>query len=258
MKNIFSVRKTSAILSSLLFIIVLLFLPLNVSAASIYKPSTPEFTLEIVDNSYDVPPTYKTDEFTGKTVVDSPGYHVDNLQLQVTIKNQALKYNAAEKGYHLYYNIRTKGHFGETWREHYPVYESYKSVDYTNITYGQYISERAPQSEGEYTVAALGLNDYAIDAQIDVQVQALIGHDSTKFYNEHPLAPYPIGGYKPAVAYDSESPWSNTQTISMLDAFFNTTTLIVLGGLGVLAVLGSIVGLRSYLKKKKNKIPKNP
>lgn len=34
--------------------------------ASISKPSVPEFTVKYVDNSYDVPPTYGIDQYTGE------------------------------------------------------------------------------------------------------------------------------------------------------------------------------------------------
>jgi hypothetical protein len=38
------------------------------------KPSVPEFTVKLVDNSYDVPPTQTTDPYTGTKTI--PGYHV--------------------------------------------------------------------------------------------------------------------------------------------------------------------------------------
>jgi hypothetical protein len=36
-------------------------------------PKIPEFTLQYFDHSYDVPPTYKIEPYTGKTVVDHAG-----------------------------------------------------------------------------------------------------------------------------------------------------------------------------------------
>ena len=58
------------------------------ACASTPKPSVPEFTLKYVDHSYDVPPTYSTDPYTGKTVMTQAGYHVENKSIEVTIKNQ--------------------------------------------------------------------------------------------------------------------------------------------------------------------------
>ena len=52
------------------------------------KPSVPEFSLKYIDLSYDVPPTYGIDQYTGKTVITQDGYRVDNRSIQFTIKNQ--------------------------------------------------------------------------------------------------------------------------------------------------------------------------
>jgi hypothetical protein len=43
------------------------------ASASIPKPSVPEFTLKFVDYSYDVPPTYGIDPYTGKVVMTNTG-----------------------------------------------------------------------------------------------------------------------------------------------------------------------------------------
>ena len=55
------------------------------------KPSIPEFTLKLVANPYDVPPTNSTkiDPYTGEeTVTIIPGYHVENKLIEITIRNQ--------------------------------------------------------------------------------------------------------------------------------------------------------------------------
>jgi hypothetical protein len=46
-------------------------------AQSIPKPSVPEFTLVLVDSSYDVPTTYSIDPYTGDNVTHN-GYHVED------------------------------------------------------------------------------------------------------------------------------------------------------------------------------------
>jgi hypothetical protein len=55
--------------------------------SGIPKPSVPEFTLRYIDLSYDVPPTYGIDQFTGKNVITQEGYHVDNQSIAFKIKN---------------------------------------------------------------------------------------------------------------------------------------------------------------------------
>jgi len=82
-------------------------------------PTIPEFTLKYFDHSYDVPPTYKIEPYTGKTVVDHAGYHVDNRTIDVTIKNQAFTPSITADGNTtaLYYNVRSKGHY-EAWNIH--------------------------------------------------------------------------------------------------------------------------------------------
>ena len=65
----------------------------SVFAQSIPKPSVPEFTLKYIDNSYDVPPSTTTtiDQYTGKEIVTTtPGYHVENKSIEITITNQPL------------------------------------------------------------------------------------------------------------------------------------------------------------------------
>jgi hypothetical protein len=89
-------------------------------------PSTPEFSLQYADHSYDVPQTYKTDPYTGKTVVNQSGYRVTNQTIDVTITNQPFT-SGVQNGNvtALYYNVEHKGHF-EDW----PTDSS--SYDYVN------------------------------------------------------------------------------------------------------------------------------
>lgn len=57
--------------------------------SSITKPSVPEFTVKLVDSSYDVPTTYSIDPYTGQNVTHA-GSHVESRTLDVKIKNQPL------------------------------------------------------------------------------------------------------------------------------------------------------------------------
>ena len=80
--------------------------------------SPPEFTVRLVAHPYDVPPTTTTtiDQYTGKEIVTTtPGYHVENKSIEITVTNQPfIPYTDAEGHLiNLYYNVRFKGHFGE-------------------------------------------------------------------------------------------------------------------------------------------------
>ena len=66
--------------------------------------------------------------------------------------------------------------------------------------------------EGRYFAFLHGIPD---NAQIDFQVDALVGQNSTYWYVMHPLYPQYGGFNEPATAYETDSDWSNTQTITI-------------------------------------------
>jgi hypothetical protein len=166
------------------------------------KPSVPEFTLQYVDYSYDVPPTTTstTDPYTGKTTTTTiPGYHVENKTIQATINN-----NIGAS----YYNFRYKGSYTDKWN-YYP-FDPDSLFGY-NLPDAFYVPYKA--STSSYTVAALPsyfFKDVPEGGQIDVQVQALFGDfDAEPFGHLFPLEP----------TYDfyfegTTSDWSETQTIT--------------------------------------------
>jgi hypothetical protein len=221
--------------------------------ASIPKPSVPEFTLKFAAHPYDVPTTYGIDPYTGKNVTIQEGYHVENKSIEVTIRNQPAS--------NLFYNVRYKGHFGESWTELY--------------SYSMYSSDSLiPQSNSEYTVLSIpAVYPFISGAQIDFQVEALSWHYIEVWISDHPMAPPPIneiGHYEQRFTLDETSDWSNTQTItigtSTPTATPNTspspsteptpnsnsepfpTTLVVASVVSV-AVIG--IGLLVYFKKRK-------
>ncbi|MCL2134508.1 MAG: hypothetical protein FWH37_02985 [Candidatus Bathyarchaeota archaeon] len=174
------------LLSSLL---VLTVIPVNAQAAS--KPSVPQFSIKLVDNSYDISPSVAitTDPYTGKEITTSkPGSHIENIQIEVTIKNQ----NYPE----LMYNIRTKGHFEEQWREHYGISRAMFPA----------------QSDGKYTIIKLDTMRNAYEkiypegAQIDFQVSAVCGTIYREMFPD---------GYVDDVFHGVTSDWSKTQTITI-------------------------------------------
>ena len=163
--------------------------------ASIPKPSVPEFTVKLVDHSYDVPTTYSVDQYTGKTITHY-GYHVENKSIEVSIKNQPFTPYTDADGHEvkLYYNIRVKGHYGEDWTA--PT--SFQGYDP--------ISRIPVYSSSGYTVVTCSAS-YPADAKVDFQVEAFVGHLYYDSLPDHPLAIFT------AFKVDATSGWSNTQTI---------------------------------------------
>jgi hypothetical protein len=92
----------------------------SASSQSTAKPSTPQFTLKLVDDSYDVPPTSTVNPYTGKTET-SGGYHVQGyLEIYIKIKNQPFTKHidsskTAEQQTSVFYQVQTKGHYSKDW-----------------------------------------------------------------------------------------------------------------------------------------------
>ncbi|MCL2642216.1 MAG: hypothetical protein FWD52_01680 [Candidatus Bathyarchaeota archaeon] len=132
--------------------------PVNVHAAS--KPSVPQFSIKFIDNSYDVPPTQTTDPYTGVTTTQ-PGYHVNNIITEVTIKNQPFTKSGNSN---LFYIVQAKGHFGgdNDWRTVTPTDDPFRP----DTGYVQ-------QSNSRQTV----FTSYGYDpgVQVDFRVKAVIG-----------------------------------------------------------------------------------
>ncbi len=210
---------------------------LNGFAQVIPKPSVPEFTVRFVDASYS---ETTTNPYTGI----SETKQISNKSIELTIKNQVFN----NSNYQIYFNVKIKPHFIDNWTEVYPLQKRANSsiIDGTFPT-AEYINSGCPiQSNSSYTkisfrvvptelYQAVGydiqryysgeenqegryypiLSAIPFDAQLDFQVAVLIGHASQYWVIEHPTYPS-IGGYfTVAVAYDSRSDWSNTQTISI-------------------------------------------
>jgi hypothetical protein len=172
----------------------------NLALAFITTPSVPEFTLKFVDHSYDVPPTYGIDQYTGKTVITQSGHHQENTSIEVTIKNQPFTPYTDASGHFisLYYNFTFKGHYGDKWST------------YRDPHYWAYVNA----SHSDYTVTSFPLESYEFSdvsagGQVDFRVEALIGYQTTT------IVPTPRG---PGYTYEftgETSGWSNTQTIAV-------------------------------------------
>jgi len=219
---------------------LLSFKPAN--AQTIPKPSVPEFTLEYSDKSYDVPPTYGLDPYTGKNIMTQAGYYVKNASVEVTIKNQPFTAYRNDNGsmVYLFYVVETKGHF-EDWNPYYAdasywlrqnLSEMYptnfvaaSNTQNTVVTYGLEGDNATISSSynGDYTYT---LSNIAGEGKVDFRIQTIIGY-STR-YNDTAVPGVPVGNPtdpnpRHYVFTGQYSDWSNTETISIPDGKVTTT-----------------------------------
>ena len=168
--------------------------PTNVQATS--KPSTPQFTIKLVDYSYDVPESSTTtiNQYTGEETTNTrPGYRVENKTIEVTIKNQPFKPYTSQNGEHnLYYAVHVKGRFGEDW---------------------QVFCKNTVQSEFGYTVLT-GHARYDAGSQLDFRAEAIIGYMFDTAAERRSWAVMDIPSSYMFIAEES-SGWSNIQTFTM-------------------------------------------
>ncbi len=212
----------------------------SVFAQSAFKLSVPEFTLEYIDNSYDVPPqpTSSTDPYTNKTTTTTiPSYHVKNQTIKLAIKNQPYPPNIEGDKTSLTYLIQTKPHFSEDWKT----------------------AARKSQatSDGEGFTTYSFQTDYKVDDHVDFRVQATLEYEHT-IYTWGRL---PIFGSsdswipsKVTDVYDTSN-WSPTQTLIVPSPSpppstpEQENTIVVVAIAAV--VIGTTIGLLVYLKKHK-------
>jgi hypothetical protein len=219
----------------------------------IIQPSTPEFTVEFVDRSYDVPITYTnhTDPYTGKqTTTKHGGNHITNNTLDVTIKNQPFTPITLEDGNtpELYYTVGWKGHF-ENWTSggNSDYYNTVKASDsgYTTITYvlSSYVSGQS------------GIN-IPKGGQIDFEVKAQVGY----FYWYSNGHIFPIGTKFNAI---KESDWSNVETFTYptdptpnltspsLGPLSIDTSIDIIAIVAVVALLLAVISLLLFRRRRK-------
>ena len=173
----------------------------------ITKPSSPEFTVQLIDSSYNIPPTSSVDPYTGLTATQVER-HIESRTIKLSIKNQPFTPFLVEEATanwtaNLQYNIRWKGSFEQDWHEIYIPTNGFAGAhlesEYTVISF-----------EGEYS-ATEGLKlhypgliaTFPPSGQVDFQVKAMIG-----YVHRDPLA---LGW----IFTGEESEWSNTQTITV-------------------------------------------
>jgi hypothetical protein len=179
---------------TLTFIVLLLTSLLALTFTSTYvqavsKPSVPQFSIKLVDNSYDISPSATTtvDPYTGtKSTSTIPGYHIERIEIEITIKNQLFTpYTGNGHAYNnLYYYVQVKGHFTEDWQVW--------CVDFK-------------QSDSQYTVITRSAQMYAVGSKLDFRVQVAAGYEEGRI-----LAPSWIH-FDPNVTSD----WSKVQTFTI-------------------------------------------
>jgi hypothetical protein len=196
------------------------------STSAVSAPSVPQFSVKFTPSSYSVT---TTDPYTDQTTTTRN----QNNTIQVTIKNQP----AIDSPHQIYYNIRVRPHFEGNWTELYPLWNlasapaRSESGDFPMAQYLYHadlpLARRTPmQSNGEYTVITFALNEnneftpdalinLPVNAKVDFQVEAIVGHDAQYWYIQHPLFPTYGGLYQDSLAYDTDSGWSSTQTITV-------------------------------------------
>jgi hypothetical protein len=202
------------------------FLILLPSTSAVSTPAVPQFSVKYIPSSYSVT---TTDPYTGQTTTTIN----HNNTIQVTIKNQP----AIDSTHQIYYNIRVRPHFEGNWTELFPLLNLASAPAHSeagDFPMSQYLySADTPgplltpmQSGGEYTVLTFPLNggdgysrdvlsDLPDNARVDFQIEAIVGHDAQYWYIQHPLFPTYGGLYQDSVAYDTDSGWSSTQTITV-------------------------------------------
>jgi hypothetical protein len=263
--------------ATLLFIAVLVLSSFamvgSVFAQSVPTPSVPEFTVKFVNASYTVT---TANSFTG---LDETEF-VSNDSIEITITNQAFDHSSGQ----IYYNVRVKPHFVDDWTEVYPVSNRTSSYRDGVYSYAQYINKKAIiQSDSSYTNITFpvipttihsesgydvtwtypGDNGIAYfsflsaipdDSQLDFQVQALVGHDSQVWVSEFRLLGPQGGHYDTAIAYDTASSWSSTQTITIGEkqtpSPSPTEQELILGAVAIVAVSAFGLILLYRIKRK--------
>ena len=213
------------------------------NAQTIPAPSLPEFTVNYVGHPYEVQPTISTDPYTGENTT-VPGYYVSNATIELSIKNQPFNSHGT---FSLYYEVRSKGHFGEDW-----------TIQQTNIytlTTEEWSSPLGIKpSTSEYTVIEYPA-DYTPNSQIDFQVAALLYNDTSVFYSDHPLAPPPInqvGHYELHPTLFSTTDWSPTQTITIpASSVSPTPTVPEFPAIAILPLVLSLPLVGAMLRKRK-------
>jgi LPXTG-motif cell wall-anchored protein len=179
-------------------------------ASDASKPSIPEFTVNLVDSSYETEPTATIDPYTGQTLTH-PSQHIEARTIEIRIENtpfasshlQGEDNKTCNTGF--FYNIRWKPHFAP-------------EKDWLSLFgYDQYL----PRSSAAETIYPINMS-LTWDGRIEVPAWSLYmpAHSQLDFQVQAI-----IGGPNNAWSFSGEtSDWSSTQILSIGDNSPTPTT----------------------------------
>lgn len=171
--------------------------PVLTDISHITKPSPPEFTITLADHSYDVPPktTSTTNPYNNKTATTTiPGYHVKNITVDLTVKNQPYPSNIEGNKSYLLYFVRTKGHYAQDYSENY-------------LT----TPDAVQSSSSDYTVISFPAERYSVGDEVDFQVKAILAYECT--YTRACIPPMTVT----TMVHAAVGNWSSSQTFKVPD-----------------------------------------
>lgn len=169
--------------------------PVLTNISHITKPSPPEFTITLADHSYDVPPktTSTTNPYNNKTATTTiPGYHVKNITVDLTVKNQPYPSNIEGNKSYLLYFVRTKGHYAQDYSENY-------------LT----TPDAVQSSSSDYTVISFPAERYSVGDEVDFQVKAILAYECT--YTRACIPPMTVT----TMVHAAVGNWSSSQTFKV-------------------------------------------
>ncbi len=165
---------------------------------AVSKPSVPQFSVKLIDDSYDVPPTQTTDPYTGETITQL-GYRVNKISIRIEIKN-------LPDG--VYYRVQYKGHYEESWT-------TITSQWHTGFWSNDFVSA----SKSTYTDVYLSFDSgssYKLPpsgARLDFRVQALYAGRET--WPEISPEGKETGWHYSKLVETQAGDWSSVQTLTL-------------------------------------------
>jgi hypothetical protein len=207
----------------LMFILAASTLLMIQPASAQTKPSVPEFTVRVINRSYDVQAsaTTTTDPYDGHiTTTTTPGYRMVNGSIEISIKNQPFTSYYDSNGYpiKLYYHVQAKGLDSANWRflhgEGPDSYFEASNSTYTTVSCS-YSGHSFEPVQGHFV-------DYRADGTIDFQVEAFIGYKNVTNINPTALVARPDDLHTEFVGQTSG--WSSIQTATIPDGSYTIIT----------------------------------
>ena len=210
----------------------------------ISKPDVPQFTVRLIDSSYDIHAYNSTDPYTGQTVTH-PSQHIEARTIEIRIENEGftpfeVKLGTSNWTVYFQYNVRWKGHSEKDWHEIYGASNGFLPRDEGSETV--YSNQGTYSSSEGLKMTTLGMyTTFPPNSQLDFQVQAMIG-----FVHRDPsLIGWMFTG--------ETSDWSNTQTLTIPETLISPSPNIPeVSPLAILPLLISILLIATIILRKKH------